>query len=278
MANKNLPAIPTEIKVYIPTTALKSLSGDEIRAIEAGAGMVIKDYWIPSLIQRVEQIVWDAFVIRGHGIKDDKYYDTTAEFSKELQKSFSVFTIEQISEAIRMGALGKLEHHEDENKIRHISAHGLCIWVWLWNDKVKKEAVHKRNKAIDAEEKAVDEEKKAEFQKIFLRDIQECYDHWILTGQLLGESEEYHAVMYEFFEKELGPLKIETKNAIFSKASKEVDSETPSDETLRLKRFYKNDYEELQTKRKKIRSKRYALEYVFQFLKEQKTDKIFKEK
>lgn len=208
--NKNLPAtqgtkslatIQAEKRAYIPLTARQKMSPDEIAAIEASAGMLVKDYPQGNLVVSIQSIVHDCFVIRGQKIKDEVYDETVKQFAIEVLNNFSHFTIEQIREAVRKGANGDYEDIDaSENKnIVHVTCYSMCRWIFCWNDKVKKEAIAKRNKAVDEEEAQLSEEKKEEGRKQFRQDLIEEFKYWSENKVLKQSgltSRAWHAYLY----------------------------------------------------------------------------------
>ncbi len=249
--------------VHITKDSLSILSPDELAAIEAGANKKIKDYGDQQLLDRIIEIVAQTYILRGQDKKLDpmELRNVSAEFTKELQKCFTTFSVEQILQATRMGALGKLE----EESV-HISVYNLCKWVNLWNDKIKREAVHKNNKILDAQIKEKTEAEKQEAINRMRKDIVKAKEQYDKFGVYEGFEEAYFALMYEHLETVHGPLDTPLKNEIWKEACTQVQKEEAARTSIDRfeKRFNPSDYLAKIEGANKIRAKYIALGHMFE--------------
>ncbi len=208
--------------VHITKESLAHLSPDEVAAIEAGANMKICDYGTDKLLSRIIDVVASCYYLRGQtkNLDPADLRTVSQEFTNELQKCFTTFTVEQILQAVRMGALGKLE-----DEAVHISVYNLCRWVNLWNDKIKREAIHKNNKILDAQIKEKTEAEKQESINRMRKDIEEAFKEYKELGIYKGKEESYYALMYEHLEAIHGPLPTPLKNQIWELACTQIKKE-----------------------------------------------------
>jgi hypothetical protein len=187
---------------------LKNLSPDEVAAIEAGKGKRIKDYDRPSLLHRAANVVAQACVLRGQSLKGEDQNIVTNELCNELQTSFCTFTVEEIFEATRAWAIGKLSLSltEDEKKREgvHVSVHNLCKAIWHWRDVVKRQALEKIEKEKEAKEKEVTEEEKRIGKELFKEQVLQEFNYWKEHGSIMHSgpsSRAWHAFLYLWFKE-----------------------------------------------------------------------------
>lgn len=188
---------------------LKNFSPDEVAAIEAGKGIKIKDYNRTDLLHRSANIVAQACVLRGQSPKSqDDQNIITNELCNELQASFSTFTVEEIFEATRAWAVGKLSLNltEDEKKREgvHVSVHNLCKAIWHWRDLVKRQAIEKLQKEQDAKEKEATEEEIRIGKELFKEQVLQEFNYWKEHGSIMHSgpaSRAWHAFLYLWFKE-----------------------------------------------------------------------------
>ena len=94
----------------IHLSQIKSLTPDEQNAIKASNGKLVKTLEPVELYDSILLIVTESIALKGQGknITQDDIAFITANFSAELKRCFTTFTVEQVREAARLGALGKL--------------------------------------------------------------------------------------------------------------------------------------------------------------------------
>jgi hypothetical protein len=238
--------------IPISQTSLKSLSPDELAAIEADNGKKIKDYSEDELGKRLVEIVSQAYILRGHKIEHETLSITVVEFALELMKCFTTFTLETVLQAVRAGSLGKLE---DESV--HVSTHNLCRWVNLYNDKIRREAIHKAKQ--QEKEIEVSEEKKQEQLKKLDESIEQARN----TKNWDKSLDWYYAIMYDRVNKSDDLLTREEKDKIFESVEKELEKESVTPNDQYYKRFNPSDYLNKLQGAKVTRAKMRALEFIF---------------
>ncbi len=74
--------------------------------------------------------------------------------------------------------------------------------------------------------------------------VKQAFTDWKEMEALAPDKEYYYSAMYEYIEKQFGALRIDIKENLWNQAVEEVKAEALSDEDLRLKRFYKAEFEE----------------------------------
>lgn len=245
--------------VPITQMSLKTLSPDELAAIEAGQNKRIKDYGKEDLFKRVADIVGQLIYLWGE--RADKWTTNdqgvfAAELTTALTETFGTFTVEEILLASRAWSLGKLNQGLSEDEKRkdgiHISVHNLCKAIWYWREQTRQVAIEKAQKEQDEQEKHISEAEKEYWTQKFKDDIKSEWEQYKVSKSLNPENEYYHSAMYTHLEKltrEDGTFKyrlnVDTKTQIYNAAKLDIDARiriesireqianTPEEETIK---------------------------------------------
>jgi hypothetical protein len=269
-----------EMVVYIPPSHIKDFSPAERAAVEAAKGLTVCMYSHVELSGIMLKLIIEAWVLMGLNQvnKDEEQLMTAKALAAKLQYSFKSFTVEHVMQAVRSGACGDLE-----DKIVHISVAGICKWLHLWNDKVRREAMHKFNK-IEALKQS--EEKKQESIQQLRVDIEKAYSNFLEFEILNNEFEEwYYAAMFSNIEKEFvvdygfGSSKEEIDKAkwdLWPSIEMQVKEEIPFDEQKKKGKQLR-DYLNLVNVFGVTRARYTALQISFEYFKSKGKVKVFDE-
>lgn len=245
---------------------LKNFSPDEVAAIEAGKGLRIKEYGLKDLFTRVAVIVKDCVQIKGEKMPEGDMGKLAQLLTEELQTSFGTFTVEEVMQATRSWALGKLSQTltADEKKREgvHVSVENICKAIWLWRDVTKRQALDKLRKEEEKREIELSEEAKEAGRIQFRIDLQAEFDYWHEHKKLKHSgptSRAWHAYLYVwFFDRSYG-LPNEEAYAIKDKADALIKKEW-------VDSIHRRDYEiKLEEQRKEL-AREMALPIVFEKL------------
>lgn len=163
-----------------------SLSPTHKTAIEAYFCPKIHALKKTDMVSDLKNALQRAYVILGTGKNLDER-DTLLmldELIKELKEGASTFTVQEVCLAIESGVKGKLN---DLSQITQpvISVTNIIKWIWLWNDKVRREAIHEQRKFEDQNRQDEEEAKRIKGNAILDAEIEICYENWKSNNETL---------------------------------------------------------------------------------------------
>jgi hypothetical protein len=135
---------------------------------------MVKDLKAEQVTQPIRTAIASAAMIKGTGKMTGQDLKEIGDYiAKSLKESFTTYRINEVCKAIELGARGDLEHEGDMNVI---SPEIIFKWIHRFNDKYRREAIHKQ-KAHEAKlEKLAEENAKEAREKEFEADIQKLYN------------------------------------------------------------------------------------------------------
>jgi len=135
---------------------------------------MVKDLKAEQIIQPIRTAIASAAMIKGTGKMTGQDLKEIGDYvSKSLKESFTTYRVNEICKAIELGARGELEHEGDMNVI---SPEIIFKWINRFNDKIRREAIHKQKHHEAKLEKLAEESAKDKKQKEFEADIQKLYN------------------------------------------------------------------------------------------------------
>ena len=135
---------------------------------------MVKDLKAEQITQPIRTAIASAAMIKGTGKMTGQDLKEIGDYvSKSLKESFTTYRINEICKAIELGARGELEQEGDMNAI---SPEIIFKWIHRFNDKIRREAIHKQKHHEAKLEKLAEESAKDKKQKEFEADIQKIYN------------------------------------------------------------------------------------------------------
>lgn len=238
-----------------------TLSPDERNVVKFHEGVKIKDLTKVIMADPLTDAVSKAYLNIGQSSESKTLTVLVATLAGELKDCFTTYSIEEICHAIDLGSKGRLNELKDLIQ-PVISVMNILKWVHLYDDKIRKEAIHKQNKHQEKINKELSEKEKQEKVKAFESEICSVYDSYCDTfGELqelaMGLKSSYCRYLYE---KNIVELTVEQEQEIFSKAKKLI----PTEEQIRgmnaVDRAFHNKKKEAQLQEI---AESIALEYLF---------------
>lgn len=165
----------SEIVRYEPSPDLTPV---ERCALEKWSCVKIKERNKASMGDQLTDSVCMAYINIGQfsQSEDKKLVSVLVEqLVHELKECFTTYTLEEVCYAIELGSKGKLNNLEDVIQ-PIVSVMNVLKWVTLYNDKVRKEAIHKQNAHIDHMEKAAEALQHKQKEQAFIEEIINVFD------------------------------------------------------------------------------------------------------
>lgn len=245
--------------VPINSIQLKTLSPDEIAAIEAAKNIKIKTYGEQQLTDRLYMLL--DYLISAFRADIMKWTATEkAVFISDLHglltKTYPNLAYEEILEAVKAWIGGKVN-----KDATYISVVNLCRAINEWQDLVRKEAIAKKNKEEAALSAQISEEEKDKWRQKFREDLLQTFNTY-KESKTLPDDEPYLASFYDHLFKNGYALNEEYRIRIYNEAKIEIDS-------LRTKYISKlklSDFLITQENAIKVRAKKKALVFIFDWI------------
>lgn len=165
----------SEIVKYEPSPDLTPI---ERSALERWSGVKIKDRTRKSMVDPIMDSISLAYITIGQfsQSEDKKLVLVIAEqLINELKDCFTTYSVEEVCYAIELGSKGKLNNLEDVIQ-PIVSVMNILKWVTIYNDKVRRETIHKQNIHKDHLEKAAEALRHKEKEQAFIDDIINVFD------------------------------------------------------------------------------------------------------
>lgn len=204
------------------------LTHAEIMALEANYCEKIKLVKKSDMVEPLTAAITKANQMIMHTSKGNDISVMVDLLIQELKTSFTTYTVEEVCQAIHSGSKKEL------NEFVHISVTEILKWVQLWNDKVRKEAIHKQNKFLEEKQKEIDEQVRKEKIIKFKRSILEYYNHFFSSGEFLPLDGEDAAIFRYLQDQGIINMPNKQKNEIWAEAQK-LASEKPELKDYSLK-------------------------------------------
>ena len=149
------------------------LSPIEKQAIEKLSNPKIKDTLKKNMVDQLTDAVSRSYVNIGQfkQSEDKKLLETIVDqLIIELKNCFTTYTIEEVSFAIDLGSKGHLNNLQEVIQ-PIVSVMNILKWIHLYNDKFRREAIHKQGKSIEKQEKKAEELAKSQREQQYIDKI-----------------------------------------------------------------------------------------------------------
>lgn len=103
----------------------------------------------------------------------------------ELMTYFTTFTLEEISTAVKMGVTGKL-CDLSSLPMPIVSVTNICKFIHLYNEKVRREALHEQRKFEEKENIEMENQKRIKAELELDQEIQICYENYKSNPETLS--------------------------------------------------------------------------------------------
>ncbi len=173
----------------------------------------------------LKKIIETAFVLMGHKFEASQVIIFIDCLWEELRKSQSFYTLEEIGLALEMGAKGKLT---DLTKIPQpvISLSNFLLFIRLYNEKIRREALAKDQAEKDKQEKFISDQERAKKIEAFNNEILQAYNSYCENFEMPELSTGLKATYCRhLYSKNIVELSTEQEAEIFAKAKKEAPAE-----------------------------------------------------
>jgi len=188
--------------LVVPIKINPALSSIENEALLAYYNPKIKELKKVDFVKSISQSITKAYMVMGSSPKDD-FEMIVGEIVNDLKANYTVFTVQEICLAIDLGSKGKLG-----DEFVHVCVKGVLKWIWIYNDKHRRESIHKQRRFEEAQAKITAEaDRLAEIQK-FEELILKYYDEF--PSSFKNESKGRIAAMYRHLDKK-GLIKMSDK-------------------------------------------------------------------
>lgn len=199
--------------VKIPEKFAANLLPLEKNALTAYYQLKIKEVTKLSMVQPLSEAITKAFIVMGSTPKDD-FQLIVEEVLNELKTSFSTFTIQEVCIAIDLGSKGKLG-----DEFVHVHIKAILKWIWLYNEKIRREAIHKQKEYEEKTEKQLQEFEHKEKIRMFEATIIGRYNGF--PESLINDNYGEMAAYYRHLTKRVQVnVPLEKKNELFAAAEK----------------------------------------------------------
>ncbi len=239
-----------------------ALSPDERNVIKFHEGVKIKDLAKVVMADPLTDAVSKAYLNIGQSSESKTLTVLVATLACELKDCFTTYSIEEICHAIDLGSKGKLNELKDLIQ-PVISVMNILKWVHLYDDKIRKEAIHKQNKHLEKLAKELTEKEKQEKIEAFKEEICLVYESYcdafgeLPEGLSMGLKASYCRYLYE---KNIIELTAEQEREIFDKAKSLMPTEAQIRGMNAVDRVFHNKKKEAQIQEI---AESIALEYLF---------------
>lgn len=202
----------------------EELSPIERQAIEKWSNPKIKDLLKKNMVDQLADAVSRAYINIGQfkQSEDKKLLETIVDqLIIELKNCFTTYTIEEVAFAIDLGSKGHLNNLQEVIQ-PVVSVMNILKWVHLYNDKYRREAIHKQGKSVEKQEKALEESAKEQRVEKYIESIINDYENYPQSFE--GRSKGELAAHYRQLDK-LGLIKltVKAKTDIFNQILKIKD-------------------------------------------------------
>lgn len=157
----------SDLVKFVPAPNLLPIEKDSLAAYQHPK---IKEVSKSDMAKPIGIALTKAYFNMGSSAKDD-FELLLDEVLHELKKNFTTFSVEDICLAIDLGSKGKLG-----DEFVHVHVKAVLKWIWLYNDKYRREAIHKQRKHEEEQEKLKEIANKEKEEKDFEANIQKLYN------------------------------------------------------------------------------------------------------
>lgn len=157
----------SNIVKFVPAPSLLPLEKD---ALIAHQNPRIKEVGKVDMAKPIGIALTKAITVMGSQVKED-FELMLDEVLHDLKRNCTTFTVEEVCLAIDLGSKGYLG-----DEFVHVHTRAVIKWLWLFNDKYKREAIHKQHKHEEHLQKLAEIANKEKAEKEFEADIQKLYN------------------------------------------------------------------------------------------------------
>ena len=144
------------------------------QALEASYGTKIITLTDKEVTDPLISILTEAYEILGQKV-DVSITSTIKMLRIELKTYFSTYTIEEVRASVRMALAGQLCDFK-ELQYPIVSVANICKFIHLYNEKVRREAIHQQNRYLQMETKEQEIQKAIEGNISLDAEIQSVYE------------------------------------------------------------------------------------------------------
>lgn len=152
---------------FVPAPSLLPLEKD---ALIAHQNPRIKEVGKADMAAPIGVALTKAIMVMGSRVKVD-FEIMLDEVLHDLKRNCTTFTVEEVCLAIDLGSKGYLG-----DEFVHVHTRAVIKWLWLFNDKYKREAIHKQHKHEEQLAKQAELANKEKEEKEFEANIQKLYN------------------------------------------------------------------------------------------------------
>lgn len=198
---------------FVPSPSLLPLEKD---ALIAHQNPRIKEVGKSDMAKPIGIALTKAITVMGSQVKED-FELMLDEVLHDLKRNCTTFTVEEVCLAIDLGSKGYLG-----DEFVHVHTRAVIKWLWLFNDKYKREAIHKQHKHEEHLQKLAEIANKEKAEKEFEADIQKLYNAFPKGFKTRNKGS--LAACYRHMDKRgLVSLSVEEKKQIFNRILKIKD-------------------------------------------------------
>lgn len=154
----------------------ESLTPSHRTAVEASLTEKIKETDKTELNKPLLIILGEAYEILGQKAPEN-ITPTVKLLRDELKTYFTTYTINEVGIAVKMGVTGKL-CDLSTLPMPIVSITNICKFIHLYNEKVRREALHEQRKFEEIETKEMEERKRIKAELELDSEIQVCYENY----------------------------------------------------------------------------------------------------
>ena len=172
----------------------EGLSPSHKMALEASSGKKIKEITKEDLLEPITLLLGTCYELLGNSAP--KGMTATAKLLRdELKTYFFTYSFEEVKTAIMMGVTFKL-CEKDQMEFPVISVANFCKFVHMYNDKIRKEAIHAQRKLDDIMTKEMEERKRIEGNQRLDNEILDCLSAYCENPSNLDQVSEHLRACY----------------------------------------------------------------------------------